>query len=204
MKPFLRTALPLALSLFAGMPGLHAQVVENGYGMLRGPGYAFLLKAPEGWVIDGTSGVEQGLPAVFYPKGSSWDAGPVVAYARSRPRTKTIATIEDAVNDLVSTFHARGVAGYRGEYLKTLRTDSGSEAVIYRFTGNRLGESEATAYFPEGRSIDFVTLSARNGEEFKAAFPAFEKLVASYAFQKEKIPVDARDGGYFQEGPPKD
>jgi hypothetical protein len=34
--------------------------------------------------------------------------------------------------------------------------------------------------------------------------PAFEQLVASYAFQKEKIPVDSKDLGFFQEGTPKD
>jgi hypothetical protein len=182
---------------------LEAQVAENGYGVIRGPEYAFSLKAPSGWVIDGKSGVSQGLPAVFYRKGGSWDESPVVAYARSRPRTQKVASIEDAVKFLTETFHNEGFPKYQGEYIKTIRTDSGKDAVIYHFTGDKWGDFEATAYFLEEKTIDFITLSARSDKEFQSALPAFEELVSTYAFLPNKIPVNPKDRGYFQDGSPK-
>jgi hypothetical protein len=193
-----------ALCLFKATTDASAQVVENGFGVIRGPGFAFSLKSPEGWVIDSKSGVGQGLPAVFYPKGGSWEESPVIAYARSRPRTRKVSSIEQAVQYLTETFHHEGFPKYQGEYIRTMRTDSGKEAVIYHFTGDKWGDYEATAYFLEGRTIDFVTLSARSEKEFRGALPAFEKLVASYAFLPEKIPVNPDKQGFFQDGPPKD
>ena len=94
MKPMLLICFIL-LSALCCIQAVDGQVVENGYGIVRGSSYAFTLKAPSGWVIDAASGVEQGLPS-------------------------------------------------------------------------------------------------------------FEQLVASYAFQKEKIPVDSKDLGFFQDGTPKD
>ena len=96
MKPTLLICLILLPALCC-IQAVDCQVVENGYGIVRGPGYAFTLKAPSGWVIDAASGVEQGLPAVFYPKGGTWSESPAVAYARARPKTKAVSTIEGTV-----------------------------------------------------------------------------------------------------------
>ena len=129
----------LAVSL-GGLQRLGAHAAENGYGIIRGPDYAFSLKAPAGWVIDGKSGVGQGLPAVFYRNGGSWEESPVVAYARSRPRTQKVSSIEAAVKFLIETFHNEGFPKYQGEYIKTIHTDSGKDAVIYHFTGDKWGD----------------------------------------------------------------
>ena len=45
---------------------------QNKYpgGIVYGPKAAFNIAAPEGWVLDNESGVEQGLPCVLYPKGT--------------------------------------------------------------------------------------------------------------------------------------
>ena len=44
-------------------------------GIIYGENHAFTLTAPTGWVLDNTSGAKQGLQAVFYPEGSSWQKG---------------------------------------------------------------------------------------------------------------------------------
>jgi len=136
--------------------------VENGFGIVRGHGYAFFLKAPEGWVIDATSGVDQGLPAVFYPKGSSCSESPAVAYARARSRTKSVSGVEETVKAAVQALRAQGNPDYSAKLLKTIRTSDGKEGAVYRFSGAKTGDIEATVYFVEKRTIDFVTLSCRS------------------------------------------
>jgi len=203
----LRTIL-LAAALTS--PHLHAlpasdpSPVEGGYGMVRGPGYAFLLKAPAGWVIDASSGAEQGLPAVFYPKGSSWSESPVVGYARARPKTRSVSTVEETVKAVVGALRSGGNPRCVAKPLQTIRTGNGQEGVIYRFDGLKSGDVEATAYFPEKRTLDFITLSCRSEKAFDASLGAFRQLVASYEFQTDKIPADPNTQGYFRDGSPKD
>src|SRR5205809_1871559 len=57
---------------------------QNQYagGIVYGPKAAFNIAAPEGWVLDNESGVEQGLPCVLYPKGESWADARTVIYAK--------------------------------------------------------------------------------------------------------------------------
>ena len=47
-----------------------------------GENHAFIVMAPEGWVLDNSSGVNQGLHAVFYPKGGSWEESSTVMYTQ--------------------------------------------------------------------------------------------------------------------------
>jgi hypothetical protein len=203
----LKTALLTSLILLPAWERIQAtdsQVVENGYGIVRGPGYAFTLKAPVGWVIDAVSGVGQGLPAVFYPKGASWSESPAVAYARARPKTKGVSTIEEAVQSSVDALRSKGNPGYNAKFLKTIKTGDGKEGAVYRCVGSKTGDIEATVYFMEKRTIDFMTLSCRSEKVFESALPSFEQLAASYQFQPDKIPVEPNKQGFFQDGSPKD
>ena len=203
----LKTALLISLILLPGWSHIQAadpQFVENGYGIVHGPGYAFTLKAPPGWVIDATSGVDQGLPVVFYPKGANWSDSPAVAYARARPRTKAVSNVEETVHAAVEALRGQGNPDYSAKLLKTIQTSEGKEGVIYRCSGARTGDIEATVYFLEKRTIDFVTLSCRSEKVFESALPAFEQLAASYQFQPDKIPLDSNKQGFFQDGSPKE
>src|SRR6476661_2269703 len=69
----------LALAVFC--PCTPAQENFRG-GIVYGPKAAFNIAAPEGWVLDNESGVEQGLPCVLYPKGESWADARTVMYAK--------------------------------------------------------------------------------------------------------------------------
>src|SRR5947207_11362377 len=51
-------------------------------GIVYGPKAAFSIAAPEGWVLDNTSGADQGLPCVLYPKGFSWSDARTIMYAK--------------------------------------------------------------------------------------------------------------------------
>jgi len=59
----------LALAVFC--PCTPAQETSPA-GIVRGPKAGFNISAPEGWVVDNEAGVNQGMPCVLYPRGSSW------------------------------------------------------------------------------------------------------------------------------------
>ncbi len=50
-------------------------------GIIYGKNFAYSLTSPEGWILDNKSGVKQGLYAVFYKKGLSWQNAETVMYA---------------------------------------------------------------------------------------------------------------------------
>lgn len=177
----MKTSVPILLaSLVLTIAISSASILEEGLGIVYGSDHAFSLKAPKGWMLDNESGVEQGVHAVFYPKGSTWKDSVVVAYARARPKTKEIATADDAAEFLVRDFRAHGNPGYSAKRIKTIKMVSDREAVIYHFSGDQWGNSEAVAYYVETKTINFVTLTSRNRKAFEDALPAFEQLAASY------------------------
>lgn len=178
MKP-IRSALVATLFACALING---SIIEQGSGIVYGEDHVFKLTAPPGWMLDNESAVRQGVHAVFYPKGSSWKDGVVVAYARSRPRTDQIRTADDAANFVVEDFQAHGNLNSRCKRIKTIKTASGQEGVIYHFSGDQWGNNEAAAYFVEAKTINFATLTSRDRKAFEDALPAFEQLAASYVF----------------------
>ena len=179
---------------FALALGASGSITEGGSGMVYGRYGAFNLTAPKGWMLDNESAVDQGIHAVFYPKGSNWADGAVVVYAQARPKEGKIQTPDDVAKNTVATFRADGSPKYDGKRVKVLKTEGGTEAVIYHFEGDQWGNHEAVAYFPEAKAINFLVLTARNGKDFKDALPAFEELVKSYVFLSDK-PVKPKEAG---------
>src|SRR6266446_5058099 len=77
----MKSAWIVWIALFVLGAALEAQQKYTG-GIVYGPKAAFNIAAPEGWVLDNESGVEQGLPCVLYPKGESWADARTVIYAK--------------------------------------------------------------------------------------------------------------------------
>ena len=175
---FIAVAAALALSLAPAS----ALITESGGGIIYGETYAFNLNAPKGWMFDNESGVQQGLYCVLYPKGSTWQDSPVIAYARARERTATVQTADDAAKAAVDDFHARGNPKYEGKRVKTIKTKNGVEGVVYHFSGDRFGNYEAMVYFVEAKTINVVVLNSRNRQAFEDALPAFDEIAQSYIF----------------------
>ena len=185
----MRTALLAAAFALLPVVGAMADILEEGMGIIYGKDHAFSLQAPKGWMLDNESGVDQGVRAVFYPKGSNWADSKVVAYARSRPKTDQIATADDAAKAVIEDFHAHGSPKYDGKRIKTMKADSGREVVIYHFSGDQWGNSEAVAYFVEEKTVNFLVLTSRDAKVFADALPAFEALAKSYIFMGDH-PMD--------------
>jgi hypothetical protein len=170
-----------------------ASILEEGFGIVYGSDHAFSLKAPKGWMLDNESGVNQRLVVVFYPKGSNWQDSAIIAYAGSRPRTEKIVTADDAAKFAVEDFRAKGSPKYEGKRIKVIKADSGREAVIYHFSGDKFGNSEAIAYFPEEKTINFLVMNSRDPKLFADSLEAFEALAKSYTFMGDHPVVEKKD-----------
>ena len=181
-RPHLKAGTSILIATVIALSSSLASIIEQGTGIVYGEDHAFKLTAPPGWMLDNESAARQGVHAVFYPKGSSWKDGVVVAYARARPKTEAITTADDAAKFVVEDFHAHGSPNYQAKRIKSIRTASGKEAVIYHFSGDQWGNSEAAAYLVEAKTINFVILTSRDRKAFEDALPAFERLAASYVF----------------------
>ena len=168
------------LALFLATASVVADPLPEGYGIVYGQGYTFNIKAPKGWTLDPQSGAQQGLPAVFYPTGGSWSDSPIVAYAQSRPKTPQITNADAAAKATIDKFHANGSANYTGTRLKTLTTNAGQEAVLWRFSGDKYGNNEVVAYFAEPDRINFLVMNSNDAKLFEQSLPAFEELAKSY------------------------
>ena len=169
----------------------HAAITEGGVGILYGPDHAFSFQAPPGWMLDNESGVNQGLHAVFYPKGTTWADAATVAYARAAAKDNEITDVPALVRFNVDSFHQNGSPKYQATFVKEIPLARGKRAVqVYHFTGDAWGNYEAVGYVDEARTIDFVVLSCRSKKAFDAALPAFEALLASYQFLTDKVKVE--------------
>jgi len=78
---FMKTTFLFGFALLVVCGGVFAQSTHPG-GIVYGPRAAFKIDAPPGWVLDNSAGVEQGLPCVLYPKGSTWADANTIMYAK--------------------------------------------------------------------------------------------------------------------------
>ena len=154
-------------------------------GIVYGKDHAFVIKAPDGWVLDNRSGVPQGLQAVFYPEGGSWKGSKAVMYVNGAAKP---------ADDTLEKFVERDVAGYREHSpgLKVADDEAlpvgGKERVLVkRFSGDRGGSYEAVAYVEESKVVVIIVLHARTPKDFDDALPAFRQLVSSYRFLSDKV-----------------
>src|SRR5438046_3166731 len=79
---------------------------NNRGGIVYGPKAAFNISAPQGWVLDNESGVNQGQPCVLYPKGETWADARTVMYAK-------IASTEF---EDVNAFVAKAIEGMKAKH----------------------------------------------------------------------------------------
>lgn len=77
---FFTASLLFLFLLFS--PPVHSEAVLEGAGILYGSSTGFVLGAPPGWIFDNSSGVNDGLYCVMYPKGSSWDTFRILIYGQ--------------------------------------------------------------------------------------------------------------------------
>jgi len=133
-------------------------------GIVYGPKAAFNIAAPEGWVLDNTSGAEQGLPCVLYPKGSSWSDAKTVMYAK-------IATTQfEDVNAFVAMAikEMQKTHGKPKEKIASGKTRDGHDYFINEYLATKsYSQWERVAYVQLARAVAYIVLSSRDDSSYR-------------------------------------
>ena len=156
-------------------------------GIVYGRDHSFILSAPNGWILDNSSGVSQGLHAVFFPDGSSWKGGTVVMYARvihkDAKRNKTIGQVIQ--NDIVTFKNASNDSTITDGV--PISTKDSKKAVVKYFYDGENKNHEAVAFIDESKVVVILVLTSRAKEEYEKSLSAFKDLIASYHFLAKKF-----------------
>src|SRR6187551_113558 len=91
-------------------------------GIIYGRNHAFSLTAPKGWVLDNRSGVSQGLHAVFYREGESWEKAITVLYANT-------ASLEDQAHPTLEKLIKYDLDVFKNKY-PDIRISEGKDISI--------------------------------------------------------------------------
>ena len=154
--------------------------------ILLGRHYGFILKEPNGWVIDDAAAKSQGLEAVLYREGSSWKQAVAVMYARVIYKDKTQATVEKVIADDVSDFLKQS-PGSKVSDSPELPTRDKKKAVVKGFWDAANKNYDSVAFIDEPKVVVILALSSRDKNEFDKSLPDFKALVGSYFFVKELV-----------------
>ena len=185
----LRTLLLAIIAVSSAYPqestnsALHDSAT-GGSGMLYRKDHVFWLTPPPGWILDNSSGVSQGLQAVFYRRGGSWKQSASVMYANGVHKDiEAKQTFEQFIADDSLTFLKRN-PNVRIFSAAELPTAKGQVAVIKRYV---YSQYEAVAYIDEPKVVVLIVLTCRSKDDFDSSYSAFKTLVGSFWFITEDV-----------------
>lgn len=190
MKKFI---LILFVSVFSFQT--FSQVDTAHTGLLYGYNHSYYLSAPIGWILDSESGKDQGLDAVFYPKGSTWADAETVMYTTftSFDTTKHETLKEVIASDSVNfKLNSPKLSINKQEPISISKDKNPSKdknAIVYNYSGDVNGNYETVAYITEKKGVSMIILSSRNKNGCINNYKAFESLVKSYKFLTDNVNI---------------
>jgi hypothetical protein len=162
---------------------------DDNCGILYGRNHALTFCAPDGWLLDNGIMNDQGIYAVFYPKGSNWGE------AKKSKTFMYINVVDMSAKDTVATRMDADVKEEKQYNPKTEASRADPIRVgdltvpVLKFD---LGESdgrEAVAYIGESKVLVMMVISSKNEAMFKHDYPFFEQLVKSYKFLTSDVHI---------------
>jgi hypothetical protein len=175
----------LAVSVLS--PGVLGQETFRG-GIVYGPKAAFSIAAPDGWVLDNTSGTDQGLPCVLYPKGESWADARTVMYA------KIASTEFEGVNAFVA-WAIKGMAKTHGkpkEKIASGKTRDGHDYFINEYPATKTySQWERVAYIQLPHAVAYIVLSSRDEASYRKDSLALQEVLKSFIYLEPKTGTKA-------------
>jgi hypothetical protein len=161
-------------------------------GIIYGDNHAYSLTAPDGWILDNKSGVSQGLYAVFYKKGLSWQTAETVMYTNT-------ASLEESPHKSIDELMKYDLDNFKKQY-NDLEIREGSDinlnnnktAKVKYLSGKSYGNFEAIAYIDANKNGILIIMSSRTKEGFDASLAAFESLVKSYFYIADKVTFEKK------------
>ena len=150
--------------------------------IIEGDDHLFMISAPQGWVLDDTSGMGSKIRCVFYPRGQQWSTASTVMYVNPLHglgvKTRTLSTL---IAEDEKGFHKRAPKG-RVTDGGTLTTAGRKTVVVHYFSEDGGPAHEAVAYIPEAEMVMLIVLSSRTPAGFQQALGAYRELVQSYSW----------------------
>jgi hypothetical protein len=176
----MKTICLFGLALLVVRVGGFAQETYPG-GIVYGPKAAFKIDAPPGWVLDNSVGVEQGLPCVLYPKGSTWADANTIMYA------KIASTQYEDVGKFVANAiqQMEKVHGKPKEKVDTGKTGDGQPYFINEYPATKsYSQWERVAYIQLPKAVAYIVFSARDEASYRKDFHALNEVLKSFAYMK--------------------
>lgn len=171
-------------------------LAEDGY--VHGDNHCYYFNTPSGWVLDNASGKKQGIPMVFYPKNSSWANATTIIYTRNADFAAGARTPQEKIKGQVSRvleeFRASGDGpALKASMVKTMKTKNGANGELWKFSGDRWGNSELVAYFIGSQTVNFFVMSSRDTKDFERSTPALLEIASSYREGNDCVPCETKN-----------
>src|SRR5213596_4297746 len=166
------------LSLAAISTRILGQETSPG-GIVRGPKAGFNVSAPEGWVVDNEAGVNQGMPCVLYPKGSSWSDAKTVMYANMAGAEfeGVNAFVEMAIKEM------KAKHGTPKEKIASGKTKDGHDYFINEYPATKTySQWERVGYVQLPQGVAFIVLSSRDKASYTKDSGALEKVLKTLVY----------------------
>ena len=152
-------------------------------GIVYGPKAAFNIAAPEGWVLDNQAGVEQGLPCVLYPKGSSWADAKTIMYAKiaSTQFEDVNAFVAMAIKEMAKTH------GKPKEKIASGKTYDAHDYFINEYPATKnYSQWERVAYVQLPHAVAFIVLSSRDHASYQKDSGALQEVLKTFIYLEPK------------------
>jgi hypothetical protein len=153
-------------------------------GIVYGPKAVFKIIAPEGWVLDNSAGVEQGLPCVLYPKGSTWADAKTIMYAKiaSTQYEDAEAFVATAIKEMEK------VHGLPKQKIESGKTGDGRVYFVNEYAPTEsYSQYERIAYVQLPHAVAYIVLSARDKGSYRKHAGKLKEVLKSFAYLEPKL-----------------
>ena len=144
-------------------------------GIVYGPKGAFHIAAPQGWVLDPSAGLQQGMPCVLYPKGTTWDTAEPLMYAKIAHTSHEDfeAFAKDALADMKEKR-----PGFQWKRIESGKTGGGQRYFINEYPAvESYGRYERVAYIQLPKAVAYIVFTADEAEAFRKHKEALKDAV---------------------------
>lgn len=156
---------------------------EAAVGVVYAPGHAFILKAPEGWILDRESRGHSRTEPVFYPIGFTAKDSPILIWAGSkRAESGGHRRIEAFLEEAACTLAPPKGAGVKALRVEEVRVGKGLRAEVYAFVSEPGDDAffERVSCILTPFSVDYVMLRAKDKAFYERSLAPFLSIVKSY------------------------
>jgi hypothetical protein len=153
-------------------------------GIIFGAKAAYMIDAPNGWVLDTKSGLPKDLPCVIYPKNKTWDTTPIVIYAKlSSPEY----TQKDEFIRLTIENYKKADSKFSFSKVIDGKTKEGFNYTIYQYIRPSISLSERVAYVQLPESVAYIVYSSFESQVFNKYFDTFANVINSFKYRSDII-----------------